>query len=109
HDPSAGGAFHFYDEVHALVGDIPAGGSVRLQKDTTNKATFYVIDLVDLEQVAPPLLKPAGYLDLAQDCGATPDDGTDDSQKIQDCVNLAHTQSMGLWIPKGTFDLPTQI
>ncbi|MGH7438940.1 MAG: glycosyl hydrolase family 28-related protein [Polyangiaceae bacterium] len=110
HDPHVGGAFHFYDEVHTLTGDIAAGAKVRLQKDAANTAAYYVIDLVDLEQVASPLPKPAaGYLDLVQDCGATPDDGKDDGQQIQSCVNRAKTQGHGVWIPKGTFDLPTQV
>ena len=49
--PEAGGAHHFYDESRALVGDIPAGATVRLQVDDDDDAEYYVIDLIDLELV----------------------------------------------------------
>jgi hypothetical protein len=52
--PAAGGAHHFYDEARALVGNIPAGATVTIQKDSDDTAEYYVVDLVDLEQVAPP-------------------------------------------------------
>src|SRR5207237_39343 len=69
-EPKTGGAHHFFDEARALVGDIPAGAVVRLQKDADDTADYYVIDLVDLEQVGPPKTKPEGYLSLTDDCGA---------------------------------------
>ena len=75
--PAAGGAHHFYDEVHALVGEIPAGAKVKLQIDADDNAEFYIVDLVDLEQVAPPKNMPAGYVSIV-DLGATPNDGRDD-------------------------------
>lgn len=103
------GPFHYFDEVHALVGDIPAGSKVRLQKDAANTASYYVVDLIDLEQVGSPLTKPANVLDVAADCGATSDDGSDDAQKIQDCMNQAKTQGKGIWIPTGRFDLPGKV
>lgn len=102
-DPSAGGAHHFFDEARALVGDIPAGASVALQKDADDQAAFYVLDLVDLEQVAPPADMPAGFLSIG-DCGATPDDASDDGPAIQTCVERAMRQGRGLWIPSGRFE-----
>ena len=67
--PKAGGAHHFYEEARALVGDIPAGAKVKLQVDEDDTAEYYVIDLIDLEQVAPPLTKPDGYISI-EECGA---------------------------------------
>ncbi len=32
----------------------------KLQRDATDTASFYIIDFVDLEQVAPPISQPAG-------------------------------------------------
>jgi hypothetical protein len=101
--PSVGGAHHFYDEVRAMVDDIPAGATVRLQKDESDAAAFYVIDLVDLELVGPALERPSGYLSIT-DCGAAPDDGTDDGPAIQQCVDQARAQGKGVWIPAGTFE-----
>ena len=108
-DPSQGGAFHFYDEARALIGDVAAGAKVRIQKDAGNAADFYVIDLVDLEQVDPPRMMPAGFLSITDDCGATADDGGDDGQKIQDCINRARTEGKGVFIPPGTFDVASQL
>ncbi len=101
-DPSQGKPHHFFDEAHALIGDIPVGAVVSLQKDAGDTAAYYVIDLVDLEQVAPPLPQPANFLSIT-DCGATPDDGTDDQPAIQKCIDTARAQGKGLYIPKGVF------
>src|SRR5947199_399039 len=102
-NPGAGGAHHFFDEARALVGDIPAGATVRLQKDMTDMATYYVVDLIDLERVPPPLSMPANFLSIVS-CGATPNDGTDDGPAIQSCINTARSQGLGVWIPPGTFE-----
>src|SRR6266851_5212353 len=42
---------HFYDEVHALLPQMPAGAKVRLQVDAGDAASSYTIDLADGEQV----------------------------------------------------------
>jgi hypothetical protein len=101
--PAAGGAHHFYDEARALVGDIPAGAIVKLQKDADDGAEYYVIDLIDLEQIAPPKTKPEGYLSIV-DFGAVPDDGKDDGDAIQACIDQAKAAGTGVWIPEGTFE-----
>jgi hypothetical protein len=105
--PKAGGAHHFYDEARALVDDLPAGATIKLQKDADDSADYYVIDLIDLEQVAPPKEMPAGYLSIVTDCGATPDDGRDDGAAIQTCIDRARAAKTGVWIPAGTFDSTT--
>lgn len=102
--PKAGGAHHFYDEARALVGDIPAGATVKLQIDNDDSAKYYVIDLIDLEQVAPPKTKPEGYFSIVEDCGAIPGDGKDDGGAIQSCIYLAQGAKTGVWIPMGTFE-----
>jgi len=101
-DPKLGGAHHFYDEARASVGDIPAGAAVKLQKDADDRADYYVIDLVDLEQVAPPKTKPAGYISIA-DCGAVADSEQDAGDAIQACINQAKAANKGVWIPVGIF------
>lgn len=106
--PAAGGAHHFFDEARALTADIPAGATVRLQKDADDTADYYVIDLVDLEQVGPPLEMPDGYLSITDDCGAVADDNEDDGPAIQDCINQARTAESGVWIPAGTFESTTE-
>jgi len=106
--PKVGSAHHFYDEARALVDDLPAGATVKLQKDADDSAAYYVVDLVDLEQVGPPKTMPTGYLSIVTDCGATPDDGSDDGAAIQNCINQARLAKTGVWIPPGTFESTTQ-
>jgi hypothetical protein len=101
--PKAGGAHHFYDEARALVGDIPAGATVKLQKDADDNAEYYVIDLIDLEQVAPPLAKPDGYFSI-EECGAVANSGQDAGDAIQACIEKARAAKTGVWIPVGTFE-----
>jgi hypothetical protein len=102
-NPGAGTPHHFFDETHALVGDIPVGSMVRLQKDGDDTAAHYDIDLIDMEQVADALGKPAGFTSLT-DCGAIPDDGIDDSASIQACAN----RNRNIYIPEGIFDIKTK-
>jgi hypothetical protein len=102
-DPSAKEPHHFYDEARALVGDIPAGAVAKLQRDGDDSAKYYVIDLIDLEYVAPPAAMPDGFLSVAE-CGATPDDGKDDGPAIQACMAQAMVAGKGLWLPPGTFE-----
>ena len=59
-NPADGNPHHYYDESHALVGDIQAGQTVTLQKDADDTADYYVIDLIDLEYVNA-LAHDAGY------------------------------------------------
>ncbi len=50
-----GDARRLFDESHALLTrTYPAGTKFRLQRDASDNASFYVIDLIDLEQVAAP-------------------------------------------------------
>jgi hypothetical protein len=99
----AGTPHHFFDETHALVGDIPVGAMVRLQKDGDDTAAHYDIDLIDMEQVADALGKPAGSLSITG-CGAVANDGIDDSAAIQMCGGRTRL----LYIPEGVFDVKSK-
>jgi alpha-1,3-glucanase-like protein len=104
-NPSDGNPHHFYDDARALIGDIPAGGTVTVQKDADDNAAYYVVDLIDLEYVGPPIAQPAGFVSITADCGATPNDNTDDRAAIQNCINKAKALNRGLYIPQGTFNI----
>jgi hypothetical protein len=54
-DPASGSPHHFFDEARALLGDVPAGATVAIKKDSGDNAATYDIDLVDMELVPPPL------------------------------------------------------
>jgi hypothetical protein len=98
-NPSAGSPFHLYDETHALFGqEVPAGSTVTLAMTAADSAAYYVIDLIDLEDVAPPIAMPGGFVPITN-YGAVGDGTTDNSGAIQACLN-ANTR---IWIPQGNF------
>jgi hypothetical protein len=103
-NPSDGYARHFYDEGRLLLpNDLPAGTEVTLQRDASDTAQYYVIDFVDLEEVAAPIGQPANSLSVTT-CGATPNDGTDDGVAILNCMNMASAKGQIAWIPEGIFN-----
>ncbi|MFC6553409.1 S-layer homology domain-containing protein [Cohnella cellulosilytica] len=101
-DPSQGSGHRFFDEAHALIGDVPAGATIRLQKDASSAADYYVIDLADMEQADGPYAMPDNFLSIA-DYGAVADDGIDDTAAFLDAMAAAKTSGQGLWIPSGEF------
>lgn len=103
-NPGLGTPHHFFDESRALIGDIPVGATVMLRKDDQDTAAEYVIDLVDMEAVAAPLPKPDGFLSVTEDCGATPNDASDDSAALQKCIDRVQGEGHnGLYLPPGEF------
>ncbi|MWC30023.1 S-layer homology domain-containing protein [Paenibacillus sp. MMS18-CY102] len=103
-DPNQGSAHRFFDEMHALVGDIPAGATVTLKKDADSTADYYIVDLAELEQVAAPLVKPSDFLSVT-DYGAVASDGNDDTAAFQAALEAAKQQHKGIWAPQGEFEL----
>ncbi|MBL0888265.1 CARDB domain-containing protein [Myceligenerans indicum] len=97
-----GDARRLFDESHALLDqDFPAGTVFRLQRDADDDAEFYVIDLVELEQVAPPSPKPAQCTSITE-YGAVPDDGIEDTDAIQAAVTANQDGDIDcVWIPAG--------
>ncbi|MFI6133677.1 CARDB domain-containing protein [Micromonospora sp. NPDC051141] len=95
-------ARRLFDESHALLAQsYPAGTRFRLQRDATDTASFYVVDLIDLEQVAPPASKPAECTSITA-YGAVPNDGVDDTAAIQRAVTDDQNGVIGcVWIPAG--------
>ncbi len=88
----------FFDEARVLLDSIPIGAEVKLQRDAQDSAAFYVIDLIDFEQVAPPLEMPAGFSSITT-FGVQPDDGIDHA----DDILRAMKATSKLWFPKGTY------
>lgn len=95
-------ARRLFDESHALLAQsYPPGTRFRLQRDASDSAAFYVIDLIDLEQVAPPATQPAGCTSITQ-YGAVPGDNVDDSAAIQRAVTDDQNGVIScVWIPAG--------
>ena len=97
-----GDARRLFDESNALLPQsYPPGTKFRLQRDAGDNAAFYVLDLVDLEQVAPALTQPAGCTSITA-YGAVPNDGIDDTDAIQRAVTADQKGEIGcVWIPAG--------
>ncbi|MFJ8911171.1 CARDB domain-containing protein [Amycolatopsis sp. NPDC102389] len=95
-------ARRLFDESHALLSrSYPPGTKFKLQRDSGDNAAFYVVDLIDLEQVAPASEKPANCVSITE-YGAVPNDGNDDSAAIQRAVTDDQNGAIGcVWIPAG--------
>jgi hypothetical protein len=95
-------ARRLFDESHALLSQsYPAGTKFKLQRDATDTASFYIIDLIDLEQVAGPLSQPTGCTSITT-YGAVPNDGIDDTAALQRAVMDDQNGVIGcVWIPAG--------
>ncbi|GAA3019333.1 CARDB domain-containing protein [Streptomyces fulvorobeus] len=97
-----GDARRLFDESHALLSQTyPVGTKFRLQRDAGDTAAFYVLDLIDLEQVAPPSPQPAGCTSITT-YGAVPNDGIDDSDALQRAVTADQKGEIScVWVPAG--------
>ncbi|WAZ19176.1 discoidin domain-containing protein [Streptomyces cinnabarinus] len=97
-----GDARRLFDESNALLTQTyPAGTKFRLQRDATDTASYYIVDLIDLEQVAPAATQPAGCTSITT-YGAVPNDGIDDTPAIQRAVTADQNGEIGcVWIPAG--------
>ncbi|MFF0560766.1 CARDB domain-containing protein [Streptomyces sp. NPDC004266] len=97
-----GDARRLFDESHTLLTrSYPPGTRFRLQRDSDDRAAYYVVDLIDLEQVAPPASRPAGCVSITE-YGAVPNDGLDDTDAIQRAVTADQKGEIScVWIPAG--------
>lgn len=97
-----GDARRLFDESHALLTQTyPPGTKFKLQRDAGDDAAFYIVDLVDLEQVAPAASKPAECTSITT-YGAIPNDGIDDTTAIQRAVTADQNGDIAcVWIPAG--------
>lgn len=103
-DPRQGSGHRFFDEIHALIGNTPAGATIRLEKTAENHAASYTLDLADMEQVAPALTEPEGFISVA-DYGAVANDQGDDTAAFKAALAEANQQNTGVWFPAGAFNV----
>jgi hypothetical protein len=97
-----GDARRLFDESHALLSaSYPSGTRFKLQRDAGDTASYYVLDSIDLEQVAPPASQPAGCTSITA-YGAVANDGIDDTTAIQRAVTDDQNGVIScVWIPAG--------
>jgi hypothetical protein len=106
-DPAAGKPRNFYDEFRLKDLVISKGDVIRLQKTDTD-ATYCIVDLVDLEQVAPPMSAPANSLSVTE-FGAGGTGETDDTAALRNCLAEAVKQGKIVWVPAGDYKLTGDI
>ncbi|MEU9741308.1 discoidin domain-containing protein [Micromonospora chersina] len=97
--PGAGAPRHLYDEANVMLNStVPAGATIRLQKDPANSTT-YAIDFVNTELVAPRANPdPARYKVPTGFSHA-------DVQNALDAVRMDTTGTLvGVYLPPGTYD-----
>jgi hypothetical protein len=95
-DPTKPYPHTFFDEYNSgpgdvapnlpAVGDIPVGAKVRIQRDAQDTAAFYIIDLIDFEQVAAPMAMPAGFTSITDPSlgvNIQPNDGIDHADDLE--------------------------
>lgn len=106
-DPTYGSPHVFYDETHSFLTGVAVapGSTISFQKDAANTASFYWLDVVDMENPPPPLTQPTNSLSVLT-YGAVANDITQDSTTaIQNCINAAQSQHKTVWVPPGIFYL----
>lgn len=103
-NPASGTPKRFYESSRAFItgASVAAGSTITLKKEAENKASFYKIDLIMLENVGPAITQPANTLSITT-YGAIPNDGIDDSNAIKNCITACQSQGKGMWIPAGEF------
>jgi Alpha-1,3-glucanase catalytic domain D1/Alpha-1,3-glucanase catalytic domain D2 len=106
-DPKAGKPRNFYNEVRLKDLAFAGGDVIRLQK-ADEDAPYCIVDLVDLEEVAPPLAAPANALSVAN-FGAGGTGKTDDTRALRQCIAEAGKRGEIVWVPAGDYKLTGDI
>jgi len=105
-NPADGFPRNFYDEVRLLGVNVAPNDIIRLEKDANDTSPYYIVTLVDLEQVPPPVSMPTkgGWLNVKNPpYNATGNGVTDDSVAIRSCIADAITRHENVWVPPGNY------
>jgi len=106
-NPAAGKPRKFYDEARVKGLMLAKGDVIRLEKPD-DAAAYCIIDLVDLELVAPPLRHPPNAVS-AVDFGADPAGHIDSTEAVRACLAAAANQGKIAFVPPGDYKLTGDI
>ena len=100
---------HFYDEQRVMLGiTFHAGDKIRLTVPKSTNAAWYVIDLMDSEQVAPPASEPKNSVSVLA-FGADPLGKKDSANAFDATIAWAKAHGKTVFIPAGTFQVNRHI
>jgi hypothetical protein len=100
---------HFYDEQRVLLDHTyDVGETIRLSVPKKTSAAWYVIDLVDFENVARPVRKVPNSVSVL-DFGADPKGKTESSDAIDAAIAAAKARGKTVFIPAGTYQVNRHI
>lgn len=104
-NPADGNPRGFWNDTHAFVTGAPIapGDTITFQKDAANAASFYYIDVVDLEKPPAPTIQPANSLSIISYGAVSNDISVDNTTAINNCFLAAQSQGKIAWIPPGIF------
>jgi len=110
-DQAAGKPRHFYDELRVKGLKIARGDVIRIQRDDQKEddAEYCIIDLVDLENIAPPLNQPSNSLSITDKVFMGNDTSADYTEAFRNCIARAQQTGKSVWIPPGTFKITGDI
>ncbi len=103
-NPADGHPRGFWNDTHTFItgAAVAPGDTITLQKDATNSATFYYIDVIDLENPAP-LSQPTNSLSIISYGAVSNNIAVDNTTNINNCFLAAQSQGKSVWIPPGIF------
>ncbi|MBW8864317.1 MAG: mycodextranase [Verrucomicrobia bacterium] len=104
-NPADGYPRGFWNDTHAFISGaaVAPGDRIRFQKDATNSAAFYYIDVIDLETPPSPLAQPANSLSILSYGAVSNNPSVDNTAAINNCFTAALSQGKIAYIPPGTF------
>ncbi|HEX4265136.1 MAG TPA: carbohydrate-binding protein [Verrucomicrobiae bacterium] len=104
-NPADGNPRGFWNDTHTFITNTPVapGDTITLQKDAANSATFYYIDVVDLEKPPGPLAQPDNSLSIAAYGAVSNSPAMDNTTAINKCFLDAQSQGKSAWIPPGIY------
>lgn len=106
-NPDSGRPRNFYDEIRIKDVRIVKGDVIKIQRDDRvgDDAEYCIIDLADLENIAPPLQAPANALFITDKRFTGSDSIADYTEAFRKCIAMAAETRKSVWIPSGTFTI----
>jgi hypothetical protein len=104
-NPADGDPRGFWNDTHAFIAGaaVAPGDTITFQMDSSNTASFYYLDVIDLEAPPAPTNQPANSLSITSYGAIANDITVDNTTAINNCFSAAQTQGKIAWIPQGTF------